>query len=31
MSLVASRRLQLAAEASGVPALVLRRWWTVAE
>lgn len=31
LSLVASRRLQLAAEASGVPALLLRRWWTVAE
>lgn len=31
LSLVASRRLQLAAEASGVPALILRRWWTVAE
>ncbi|QFU16578.1 ImuA family protein [Microvirga thermotolerans] len=31
LSLVASRRLQLAAEASGVPALMLRRWWTVAE
>ena len=29
--LTASRRLQLAAETSGVPALVLRRWWTVAE
>jgi protein ImuA len=29
--LTASRRIQLAAEASGVPALVLRRWWTVAE
>ena len=27
----ASRRLQLAAEASGVTALVLRRWWTLAE
>jgi protein ImuA len=31
LSLTASRRLQLAAEASGVPALMLRRWWTVAE
>ncbi|MBF9194623.1 ImuA family protein [Microvirga terrestris] len=31
LNLVASRRLQLAAEASGVPALMLRRWWTVAE
>jgi protein ImuA len=31
LSLVASRRLQLAAEASGVPALLIRRWWTVAE
>ena len=31
LSLAASRRLQLAAEKSGVPALVLRRWWTVAE
>ena len=31
LGLTASRRLQLAAEASGVPALVLRRWWTVAE
>ena len=26
LSLTASRRLQLAAEASGVPALVIRRW-----
>lgn len=31
LSLVTSRRLQLAAEASGVPALMVRRWWTVAE
>ena len=31
LGLTASRRLQLAAEASGVPALVIRRWWTVAE
>ncbi|WP_230533026.1 ImuA family protein [Microvirga roseola] len=31
MGLTASRRLQLAAESSGVPALVIRRWWTVAE
>lgn len=31
LSLTASRRLQLAAEASGVPALVIRRWWTVAQ
>jgi protein ImuA len=31
LGLTASRRLQLAAEASGVPALVLRRWWTIAE
>jgi protein ImuA len=31
LNLTASRRLQLAAEASGVPALILRRWWTVAE
>ncbi|MPR05610.1 ImuA family protein [Microvirga tunisiensis] len=31
LGLTASRRLQLAAEGSGVPALVLRRWWTVAE
>ena len=30
-SLTASRRLQLAAEASGVPAFTLRRWWNVAE
>jgi protein ImuA len=29
--LTASRRLQVAAEASGVPALVIRRWWTVAQ
>jgi protein ImuA len=31
LGLTASRRLQLAAEASSVPAFVLRRWWTVAE
>jgi protein ImuA len=31
LGLTASRRLQLATEASGVPALILRRWWTVAE
>jgi protein ImuA len=31
LGLTASRRLQLAAEASGVTALALRRWWTVAE
>jgi protein ImuA len=31
LSLIASRRLQLAAEASGVTALLLRRWWSVAE
>jgi protein ImuA len=31
LGLPASRRLQLAAEKSGVPVLVLRRWWTVAE
>jgi protein ImuA len=31
LGLAASRRLQLAAERSGVPALVLRRWWTLAE
>jgi protein ImuA len=31
LGLKSSRRLQLAAEASGVPALILRRWWTVAE
>jgi protein ImuA len=31
MSLIASRRLQLAAEATGVTALVIRRWWTLAE
>jgi protein ImuA len=31
LGLTASRRLQLAAEASGVTTLLLRRWWTVAE
>jgi len=31
LGLTASRRLQLAAEASGVPAFALRRGWTVAE
>lgn len=31
LGLTASRRLQLAAEASNVPAFVLRRWWNVAE
>ncbi len=31
LGLSASRRLQLAAESSGVTALLLRRWWTVAE
>lgn len=31
LSLPASRRLQLAAERTGVPVLVLRRWWNVAE
>ena len=31
LGLTASRRLQLAAEASGVTALIIRRWWTVAE
>jgi protein ImuA len=31
LGLTASRRLQLAAEASGVPALAIRRWWSVAE
>jgi protein ImuA len=31
LGLTASRRLQMAAEASGVPALVIRRWWTVAQ
>ncbi len=31
LGLTASRRLQVAAEASGVPTLVIRRWWTVAQ
>ena len=31
LGLTASRRLQLAAEASGVPAFTLRRWWNVSE
>ncbi|MCB8822491.1 damage-inducible mutagenesis protein [Microvirga rosea] len=31
LGLTSSRRLQLAAESSGVTALALRRWWTVAE
>ena len=31
MGLKASRRLQLAAEGSGVPVIALRRWWSVAE
>lgn len=31
LGLTASRRLQLAAEASGVTALVIRRWWTMAQ
>ncbi len=31
LGLTASRRLQLAAEASGVTALVIRRWWTLAQ
>jgi protein ImuA len=31
LGLTASRRLQLAAEATGVTALIIRRWWTVAE
>lgn len=31
LGLTASRRLQVAAEASGVPALIIRRWWTVAQ
>ncbi|WP_201863238.1 ImuA family protein [Microvirga soli] len=31
LGLTVSRRLQVAAEASGVPALVIRRWWTVAQ
>jgi len=31
LGLTASRRLQLAAEASGISVFALRRWWTVAE
>jgi protein ImuA len=31
LGLTASRRLQLAAESTGVTALVIRRWWTLAE
>src|SRR5215212_3990810 len=31
LGLTASRRLQLAAEASGIPVFVLRRWWMMAE
>src|SRR3712207_4719346 len=31
LGLTASRRLQLAAEATGVTALIIRRWWTVVE
>jgi protein ImuA len=31
LNLIASRRLQLAAEETGVTALLLRRWWTMAE
>ncbi|WP_262266497.1 MULTISPECIES: ImuA family protein [Microvirga] len=31
LGLTASRRLHVAAEASGVPALVIRRWWTAAQ
>jgi protein ImuA len=31
LGLTASRRLQFAAEGSGVTPLILRRWWTVAE
>jgi protein ImuA len=31
LGLKSSRRLQLAAEASGVPAIIIRRWWTMAE
>ncbi len=31
LGLTASRRLQLAAETSGVPAFILRRWWNVSE
>lgn len=31
LGLTASRRLRVAAEASGVPALVIRRWWTIAQ
>jgi len=31
LGLTASRRLQLAAESTGVTALVIRRWWTMSE
>jgi protein ImuA len=31
LGLTASRRLQLAAESTGVTALIIRRWWTVSE
>jgi protein ImuA len=31
LGLAPSRRLHLAAEASGIPVFALRRWWTVAE
>lgn len=31
LTLTASRRLHLAAEGSGVTAIILRRWWTVTE
>ncbi len=31
LGLKSSRRLQLAAEASGIPVIALRRWWSVAE